>query len=268
MDKVTVNTHGMEFGYELISAVPFAYWLHENDMLEKTISTEDSKCLYYFSPDHEESVPKRHNNNHAKVMRDGIIPNVNIHKADLNWSRWCPPPYKEHYANDEFDFDVVVCNKFNVEWKRPPVNYYSTDALFEIFDSLWDYKVLYNHMTSDMGRDDTVPSLDLNEWPVVDVFRNVTTIQSLIDKAVYSYNELQMRIYANAKLFVTVQGGSVIFTSYFGGKNVVFAKEGKELDRGSYDGWFKKLGGADIVHYNNYDDILKEIELWKRSMTL
>jgi hypothetical protein len=259
MSKTVVNSHGMEFGYELISAIPFAYWLHKHGLLEKTISNKDSKCLYFFSDNHEESIEKRHNDNHIKAIRDKIIPNTNIHKPALNLSRWFPPPYKNHYQNNVFDYDVIVCNKYNVEWREPPINFYSKDMLVEIFNLLKGKRVLYNHMTSDMGRDDKVPSLDLDEWDVVDSFDNVTKIQDLLGGN-YSYNEIQMYIYANANLFITVQGGSSILTSFFGGTNIIYAKRGKEINCGSYNRWYNQLGNSNIIHCDSYDKVLNAIK--------
>jgi hypothetical protein len=216
---MVVEHKGMEFGYELISMVPYAYWLHLNGELSGTVSTEDTGCLYYFSPDHKETVQSRR----WEYMRHsrGVIPNVNIHKSDLDWSQWEPPPYKEHYANDEFDFDLVVCNKYNREWFEDPINYLSPEMLDFIFSKHHKKKIFYFHMTADYGRDDKVESLELGEWGVVGSYDNVTPVQEMGSK--YSLNELQCRIYANCDEFITVQGGGSIFASFFGGRNVIFA---------------------------------------------
>ena len=49
-----------EFGFELLAVVPYAYWLHRQGRLERTIGGLDTRCLYYFSENHEERPVKRH----------------------------------------------------------------------------------------------------------------------------------------------------------------------------------------------------------------
>jgi hypothetical protein len=49
-----------EFGFELLAVVPYAYWLHREGRLERTIGGFDTRCLYYFSENHEERPVERH----------------------------------------------------------------------------------------------------------------------------------------------------------------------------------------------------------------
>ena len=58
MKKTTVECNA-EFSIELVLAVPYAYWLHQNGLLKKTVSAIDSKPMYYFSPEHEEKYTTR-----------------------------------------------------------------------------------------------------------------------------------------------------------------------------------------------------------------
>jgi len=258
-----VNHYGVEFGYELIAVIPFAYWHHLNGSLEETISCKDTRPLYYFSGNHKEILSGRHSKHVRTLMNEGVIPNIYIHVEKLDKSMWVPPPYKEVYANDEFDFDVVVYNKYNVELGGKPANYYPPEVLDEIFTLLEGHNVLYNHMTSSMGYDDKVASLELNEWDVVRSHGHVTTIQDVIDRTGYNYNEAQLKAYANADLFVTLQGGGSIFASYFGGTNIIYAVVGHELKCGAFDNWYHEFGGSKIKHHDNYDSILESIKQWR-----
>ena len=43
-----------EFAFELLGVIPYAYWLHRNGRLKLTQACADTRCLYYFSPQHEE----------------------------------------------------------------------------------------------------------------------------------------------------------------------------------------------------------------------
>ena len=65
MQKINISFVG-EFGYEMILSVPYAYYLHVNNMLGTTVSSKDTKCFYYFSKLHEEKF--RH-------FRDNILQN-------------------------------------------------------------------------------------------------------------------------------------------------------------------------------------------------
>jgi len=117
MKKLTVNSFGIEFGYEMLSALPYAYCLHTEGLLEKTISVKDTRELYYFSQNHEEKDIQRSWHN----MPDAInakIPNIYIHMVSLDWFRFKTPPYKEVFKNDRFKYDkpiLVITNKYNVD---------------------------------------------------------------------------------------------------------------------------------------------------------
>lgn len=252
-----VNHYGVEFGYELIAAIPFAYWLHQHGELTGTVSNHDTECLYYFSPDHQESLQERHYKYVRAARNEGIIPNITVHLANLDLSRWEPPPYNDYYSNDEFDFNLVVCNKYNYEWRKPPTNFIDVDTLNKIFLASHDKKILYSHMTTSFGRDDTVESLDLGEFDMVAQHKHVTTIHDLAEqyKDKYSLNRLQCMVYANCDNFITVQGGTSVFASYFSLKNTIFARRGNELKVGSYN-WYNLLSGSRIIVVNTMRDLL------------
>ena len=48
-----------EFGVELVLATPYAYWLHENNKLDKVICPKDMKPFYYFCDNLEEKYTSR-----------------------------------------------------------------------------------------------------------------------------------------------------------------------------------------------------------------
>ena len=48
-----------EFGIELALALPFSYWLHENNQLEKVITSEGMKPFYFFCDNVEEKYDSR-----------------------------------------------------------------------------------------------------------------------------------------------------------------------------------------------------------------
>ena len=48
-----------EFAHELILAIPYAYWLHQNNQLEKIITSRGMKPFYYFCDNIEEKFETR-----------------------------------------------------------------------------------------------------------------------------------------------------------------------------------------------------------------
>ena len=138
-----INSHNIEFGYELISVIPYAYYLNSIGELTKTISGNDTECLYYFSPKHEINPEQR---NYFNVKRVST-PNIHIHRSELDLKHFLVPNYKAHYKNDKFKFSkelVIICNRYNTEWHTRPINYFDLDTLKSLFDLLQDkYQVVY-----------------------------------------------------------------------------------------------------------------------------
>jgi len=249
---MVTDNHNIEFGYELIAVIPFAYWLHTQGKLTGTISNFDSSLFYYFSPNHTERDERRHSRK-WKDMRL-YYDNGDVHRSILDLSRWVPPPYKNYYANDEYNFKkplLIVTNKYNLEWKNPPANYLDVPMLEWIFRTYRDdYEIVYSRFRKDMGYDDTVDTMDLGEWDLVKSMR-IKTIQDL-KKDGESYNFLQLKLYPHCEKFITVQGGTAILASYFGGDNIIFARKGMEIKRKTYQNWYSLFGGSRIHHVQDY----------------
>ena len=246
------NSFGIEFGYELIAVVPLAYWLHVNGELTSTVSVKDMAPFYYFSPCHKQVDKRRHWDNMEMAKN---IPNIKIHTPVLDTSQWLPPPYKEHYKNDEYKFSkplLIVTNKYNIEWGARPVNFLDHNTLIWIFENYQDkYQIIYSRFLPDMGYDDTVDTMDLKEFTMIlPEFPKVITIQELYNGG--SWNELQLRLYANCDKFITVQGGQTVLASYFGGTNIIYARKGGELRSFSYQSWYNLFGGSDIHLSQSY----------------
>jgi hypothetical protein len=261
MRKVTINSFGIEFGYEMLSALPYAYFLHTEGLLEKTLSVKDTRELYYFSENHEERDTQRSRYNMPEALQ-AEIPNIYIYLESLDWSRFKAPPYKEKFKNEQFYFDkpiLVISNKYNVEWSDKPYNYLDIPTLRRLFRLLrQDYQVIYNRMTKEMGYDDHAESLDLGEFEMIEnEFPEVLTIQQLLKENPYlTYNGLQLRLYTNCEKFISVQGGSSVLASFFGGQNIIYTVKGQELECGSYWKWYYKISGCKVTVNTNYDQLL------------
>ena len=177
-----VDTHP-EFGIELVLSVPYAYWLHTQNKIDKVITSKGMKPFYYFCNDVEEKYQQRTIDNAAAGL--GSLPNDWLHhnatamfgksyndlnedeknKANgvLDYKKWSPPPFKDYYKNDIFKFDkeiIVINNSCQPHSGTHSTRYFSIECLYEIFTYLTEkgYKVIYNRPLTK-----SLPTQDQNE---------------------------------------------------------------------------------------------------------
>jgi len=251
-----VNSYNGEFGYELISTIPYAYYLHTKGMLRKTISGHDTEHLYYFSPKHEINPEPRSWYNVVKMD----TPNNDIHKSKLDLSQFAPPPYKQTYSG-YYDYDMVVCNRYNDEWPgnpelNKPINYFSLDFLFDLFTKNDNKKIAYLNIHGYEKHYDNAPAIDLGDYEFCKHFKNVDHIKDLSIKK-DSLNWNQLAVMASAKEFYTLNGGYAVLASYFGGTNYIYTNPEiaggriypRELETGDFT-YYHHFGGSKIVLRN------------------
>lgn len=265
-NKITINSESCEFGYELISVLPYSYNLHLQGKLEKTISSFDTKCLYFFSPNHEETNIKRSWDSVINLKKKNF-PNINIHNRELDWDKFSPPPLKEFYLDKSINFEketLVIFNRYNKEWGDDPINYLDLETLDKLFYMLKEkYQIVYLNLNSDNRYFDHAEPLFLNDEKVLNKHPEVLTFSSLkIKYPQYSVNELQCRIFSKCEKYISSNGGQLILSAYFGGENIIFSKKCYELnsDVNSFYGWYHKLGGGVFQHVNNYNSLLELVK--------
>jgi len=253
---MTINSFNPEFGYELISVLPYAYWLHKQGLLTKTISAKGTEPLYYFSPKHEiDPSPRSWFNGGTTavyLMVQAGIPNAVIHKPKLDTDRFLPPPYKNAYANDWAKFKkpmFVIYNRYNNEWPgRPelnkPINYFSLELLDRLFTLLKPkYDILYCNIEGQTDLYDNAPPIKIKDYELC-LKHGVTHIKDLLIKhSGLSYNQIQLYYFANCDRFLTMNGGGSILASYFGGQNIIYTKYCKELECGDFS-YYHLFGGS------------------------
>tara|TARA_R100001082_G_scaffold101748_1_gene71440 strand:- start:288 stop:1238 length:951 start_codon:yes stop_codon:yes gene_type:complete len=285
-----------EFGVELALAVPYAYWLHQNNQLNTVITSKGMKPFYYFCDDVREEFEFRTIDNAAAGLND--LPNNWIHGINpleepgvLDYSKWTPPPYKEYYKNNDIKFKkpiVFISNKFNLEHGEIPFGFFDIKCLHEIFSCLTEkgYEVVYkrvtnkeSHFTIDQnemnsinaGYNDILANVDgigiINDHQLTKYFDNVYLFDDLVEKYnQFNYNEVQLKVMANCDKFITVCGGNSILSSLFDGTVISYVHKGKEL-RPNYFGknsYIQKLSKAnvlpvfDVIGKVNDEKIIKE----------
>lgn len=256
-----LNSHNIEFGYELISILPYAYHLHKAGILDETISGIDTKCLYYFSKKHTENKEKRSFYNNKFVTAK----NINIHRADLDLKEWCPPPLAEKYKSEIDERLVIICNRYNVEWGVRPINFFSLEDLRKIFTLLKDFKIIYIHFQNLTKYHDNAEMLNLGdyemikkEFPDVQILQEINTTKTI--------NELQLELFGKCRKFITMNGGHSILASYFGGENIIYSKYGspqaKELypQINSFYRWYHLFNKSRIDHVESINKLLERIK--------
>jgi hypothetical protein len=263
---IIVNTYNPEFGYELISAVPYAYYLHTINMLSGTVSAKLTEPLYYFSPNHVINPAPRSWDNTVKFVNFGGVPNAMVHKPVLDLRQFAPPPYKKHYANEIYKWDkptICICNKYNYEWQKPPINFFSIEILEQLFNLLKnDYHVIYFGVDILDEMQDTAHSMSLGDGELCKKHEEVVLYQNLLKESKLTWNDLLLRVFANCDKFITLNGGYSIIASYFGGTNIIYCKDGSETrpEVNSFNNWYHLFGGSKIVLTRTYDDLINKVK--------
>jgi hypothetical protein len=261
-----VDYHG-EFDQELRYVLPFAYWHHLNGTLKQTVSCTDTKPFYFFSQDHVEKYKKR-------VWQAGYdyydVPNM-THSPTFDYSKWARVPLKSHYQNDWFVYDkplLIIANKYNIEWDRPPINFLdipTLDAIISTYKA--HYQIIYNRPLSSQIVLDNSEIMDLNEH---DWLRknhpDVLLMHDLHDQyrdRVSNFNQLQLLVYANCDRFISMHGGTAALASYFGGINTILSHPsgGMEHPFNEYTTIFPALSGATILHAKTREEVVSYLAL-------
>ena len=253
-----------EFDQELRYVLPFAYWHYLNGTLKKTISSQYTMELYYFSENHKEKIGER---SWEKSVGNFEIPNMK-HSLTFSYTKFARVPLKDNYKNNLFLYTkpiLIIANKYNVEWDNPPINYINKNLLCEIFENYKDkYQIIYNRPLATQIISDNSVILDLNEFEWIrNNYPDVLLMNDLYErnkKVVNNFNHLQLMIYANCNQFISVHGGTAALASYFGGINIILSKTGIEHNFNEFETIFPALSGARIIHAKTEDELLKYLK--------
>ena len=259
---MTVDSFNMEFGYELLSAVPYAYELYLRDELTETISAPGSGPLYYFSPSHKINPAKRSWYNTERARLEGLLYTF-IHQPEQPKKFF--PCYKEAYSNSEFKFDkpiLCICNRYNKEWDKEPINYFDLNMLEWLFTNLKDhYEVIYFPVNLPEKLQDNEHSLKLADEKLAKK-HDIKIFTSLLCGR--SWNKVLLRVFANCDFFVTMNGGYAILASFFSGTNIIYSKPGKpqarEIDNKSFWRWYPNINNVRTLHVPGYTELKEKVQ--------
>jgi len=243
--------------------LPFAYWHFKNGTLKATRSSKYTAELYFFSPDHQEAVEKRtpEGNYNFETLRI-------LYSHNYNMKKWLAVPLKEKYQNDTFVFDkpiLIVANRFNMEWDGPPISFFDIPTLKYIFDNLQgQYTIVYNRPAAKNITVDNSDIYELNEFEwIKSNYPGVILMEDLYETykdKVKNFNHLQLLIYSNAEIFISIHGGTATLASYFKGINIVLSKQGPEHHFKCYEKLYPKFSGAKIYHAKTNEQLILFID--------
>ena len=310
MKTIKVNS---EFATELVCVIPYTYWLHEKGELEKVITSKGMKPFYYFCDDVEERFEIRTFDINTNGLRD--VPNDWIHHNSnavtrknysdlsveeqsevngvLDYSKWTPPPYADHYQTNEFNHlkpYVVINSNYNVEYGNDitkSLRYFDIKTLYDIFNYLTDkgYHVIYkrpnnteftldqNEVVTLSGKFTLTANVQgagvISDYDLCTYYDKVINLNLLKKDYIYSYNELQMKLFSGADGFISTNGGGGFLCSYFKKPVLFYIPHGKELRPGymtNSSSYVKKLSNANIQivldegNTNDYSDLIGKMK--------
>ena len=256
-----VDSNAAEFGYELACVLPYAYHLHTTGELRTTTSATKTNDMYYFSQVHHELYPTRQEGHPLNV------PNPGINCEHMNYDKWTPPPYKEHFKG--FDFGItkpllIIHNKYNQEWGGSPTNFLDIQILEKIFKLLHNkFQIIYSRPGNSFIVGDRAIVYDLVGESTLCCTYGVLESSKLFvkfQKDFNNFNHFQLCLHANCDHFISVQGGNSYLASYFGGSNIVYAIRGEEVCHNSFGGYFRKFSGCDVCRASTYSEVVALVE--------
>ncbi len=254
-----------EFGYEMISWIPYLLYLkQELNIKLTTVSRKGSRTFYYFSDEHIEVDQSLigdmwGNPNHYALFQEKLLPkklihpgpdfinrrniiiegiewtNKNIHTI-INTRNYSIPVYSN--INDELPFKikkpyVVINNKFFRQWfnkYQAPINYFDREDLQELKTLLHSYgfSIVYNHFVEQTSSDQFSTLDDEN------IFGNDSSsicLNNYYSKiSIEERNRLQLSVYNSAEFVIGPQGGNLYLPSLCRKNLWMLMRDGEYLD--------------------------------------
>jgi len=286
-----------EFGYELVCAMPYAYWLKQQGEYVKVVTSKGMKPFYWFCDEVEEKYSTRSVDNSTNGVQN--LPNSWIHhnakaifgkdhstlseqeqyeaNGWLDYSQWIAPPLCETYFDSEISLPgkyIVISNRFNLEHGRPPLGYFDIEFLYNVFNYFKEkgYNVIYKRPDNTEFATDQNELLNKNitanvegvgtitDYQLTEYYDNVFLMNDIIDTIDGTYNEAQLKLFSRAEGFISMGGGSSILCSYFNKPVIIYVNTSGDIRPGYFEGntYFKKLSKNKIYPViDTLDDIQK-----------
>jgi len=189
----------------------------------------------------------------------------------LNYKQWDMPNYNEYYKNDEIKFDkpvIVISNRYNFEHGHKPVGYFDIKCLSEMFYYLTEsgYTVIYkrprnnefpldqNEINSYMNNFELTDDVEdlgvISDYDLTKYYDDVHLLDDVVDDYdEYTYNEVQLKLFANTDGFIGMGGGSTLLLCLFQKPTLAYyGRRMVEADRKYF--WKDEFGNKNIKNYH------------------
>ncbi|NLO20007.1 MAG: glycosyltransferase, partial [Ignavibacteria bacterium] len=255
-----------EFGYELISWLPFVYFIKKKlNISINTLSRPGSKIFYYFSNNHievgseligdqwgEHAVYKKiselypdklliHpgpdyiNQRHIQI-ENFVWENRNIHSI-IATNNYILPDFS--FVNKAIPKEikkpfVVLNNKFFRQWfqkYKAPLNYFDRAELLDMKEALNEmgYFVVYNHFVEKTASDQYFQLNDENLFGKDEKSYDLRKVYKSL-KSVGDRNELQLSLFNQSEFVIGPQGGNLYLPALCRKNLWILMRDGIYLD--------------------------------------
>jgi hypothetical protein len=277
---IELNNFRVEFGYEMIALYPYAYYLHKQKGDISVTTNDGMQPFYYFAKEiklHDQPrnwyFDKENDITGVELLAKQGCKNAFIHKKEIDLSEFAVPNLKSIFKNGIYAKNsVVVINRYNNEWSgipelNRPLNFFSLEILDKIFRKLADSPIYYINIHKFDRLNDGAEIFDLGDYEFCKDYSNVVHIRDIVkNDDPMIFNHVQLGIMSNATLFITMNGGGSILSSYFGGRNIIYTNPTnlngriypKECQCEDFN-YYHHFGGSEIIHVNTYQEILNNI---------
>lgn len=252
----------MEFGFEITNIIPKILYYYQTWRIKTTHSLQGMWPFYFFSSDHRE---------YSNQKRLDIENDAYLHTSWRWDEKMIFPNYKEHYKNDTFIFEtplIIIYNKYTDEWKWEPINFIDTKTLVQMCEILYqDFQIIYirphAHNIKKWYSVDNQKFHDLNEHSILkEKFPKIILFEELLQQyPQYTFNEIQLMVFANCENFISVQWGGSRLCSYFGWKNIIYHRCWRELNTYQYRDFYPKFSWARIIVSQNLWELKTNIQI-------
>eukprot|EP00592_Proboscia_alata_P016909 CAMPEP_0194394286 /NCGR_PEP_ID=MMETSP0174-20130528/123771_1 /TAXON_ID=216777 /ORGANISM="Proboscia alata, Strain PI-D3" /LENGTH=887 /DNA_ID=CAMNT_0039190069 /DNA_START=2247 /DNA_END=4910 /DNA_ORIENTATION=- len=246
-----------EFGMELRVNVPWAYHktLHSNCRVQ-TLGVKGSQYMYFFSDEH--TIVENTQREYAPLPDGNPFRSDVVHMEDFpHDTPWTAPPFSDFFRRrDIYDFLqvkplVFISNKYVVQWKhKHPDNFLDVEQLRELLTYLEpNYTIVYKRSTAKSLEDVDGAELIMEEKDMIRTEFPTVVLYDDLQQGITNVedeNLLLFGIMSLADKFLSVQGGTAVASSFFGGSSTIFIADGKELQFGDYK-YFHRFSDADVA---------------------
>lgn len=284
-----MDSHKCEFGQEISLVIPYLYWLHVNGTLQSTVSLQGMKYFYFFSSEHsEERTAARQCLTLPYPFPASSFHDRRVYALGKLESQWLAPPLKNRWLADgmsavlrlwfdydlgrglpqpkinadEFDIPIVLLhNKRCNEWGKGNVNHIPDSVIRDTVEALSErYLVVYCRPTGlEDGYSVDQNCIDQHQSDFVTAeTAGAVLLQTLMSILQHNVNLTQLLLHSVASRFISVQGGNSVLASFFGGVNIIYAREGVELRNNLFDTLFKSFSACRI-HTTSNVQCLKDL---------